>query len=375
MAEILSDAGFKTSGFIANPHAGAAALGLDRGFDQCMQVYALPKLQDVRPLEETTRFRVAWPEDVNEQIFAALPTFKKKGQFAYVHYLQPHKPYDPPARYVDRFDPDKAGSCKCGGQTWTKLHEKFEEANRTGRVLPNDLAHLIAQYRANLNYVDDAFGELIRKLKDAGLYDDSLIILMSDHGDAFFDHHRFGHNVHLYDDMTRIPLIMKFPKSDEVKPRRLRSLVETVDVLPTVIDFLNLDPPDGLEGESLLPLITGATDHLKDPEVVMSTHDLRKHAIRLGDHKYIYSTEDDQELYNLITDPREQENLFSKDKEKAVLLRKRLEQIIDLTTGSTQEEASDIRSDPRMKRLLETLGYVEGEEPSVTSKPTTRPAR
>jgi arylsulfatase A-like enzyme len=374
MAEILSDAGFKRSGFIGNPHAGAAALGLDRGFDPCVQVYALPKLQETRPLEETSNFRVAWPGDINEQVIAALPGFKKKGQFAYIHYLQPHKPYDPPAKYVERFDPDKAGACKCGGQSWMKLHEKFVEANRTGHVSSTDLAHLMAQYRATLSYVDQAFGELVRELKKAGLYDDALIILSSDHGDAFFDHHRFGHNVHLYDDMVRIPLIVKFPRSDEIKPRRLRSLVETVDVMPTVLDFLNLDPPDELEGESLLPLMMGVTDKLENPEVVMSTHDLRKHAIRLGDYKFIFSSEEDQELYNLIKDPREQDNLFAKDKEKSALLRKRLEQIIDLTTGSTQEEPSDLRTDERMDSLLKTLGYVEGEESSAISEPTSQPA-
>jgi arylsulfatase A-like enzyme len=375
MAELLAASGYSTSGFFANPYAGAPPLGLDRGYAHAVQAYALPELQEGRPIEENSGFRVVWPEDLDRQILAAIPGMKAEGQFAYVHFLQPHKPYDPPARYVEAFDPDRLGRCTCGGMSWKACFEQFTAANDSGTVDPVVLAHLVARYRANLKCADDGFGLLIERLKQAGLYENSLIVLMADHGEAFFKHRHFGHNVHLYDDIVRIPMIVKLPAKDRVAPRRLANLVETVDVLPTVLDELGIQRPEYLEGQSLLQLVRGQTDRLAEPYVVMSTMDLRMHAIRAGDKKYIYSSEKVQELYDLRQDPDEQRNLIREDPETAQLLRKSLESMIDLTTGSTQQGPSGLRRDPKMDRLLEKLGYVEGTatKPSSGDGASTKP--
>jgi hypothetical protein len=99
----------------------------------------------------------------------------------------------------------------------------------------------------------------------------------------------------------------------------------------------------------------------------MSTMDLRMHAIRAGDKKYIYSSEKVQELYDLRQDPDEQRNLILDDPETAQFLRESLESVIDLTTGSTQQGSSGLRNDPKMDRLLEKLGYFEGSATNSSS--------
>jgi len=353
LAEMLSDHGIKTYGFIGNPFAGAEATGLARGYGHCVQVYDLQAFAKTRPKEKSSHFRVTTPEDMNAEVFKAVDGFGKGGTFSYIHYLQPHKPYDPPEEYKRAFD--------CGSMAWDDLHVLFELGNEEGTASQATIRHLEARYRANIKYVDAGVGRLMDRLKRDGLYDESLIILMADHGDAFFKHRRFGHNATLYDDMTRIPLLMKFPRSDRVKPRRIGNLVETIDVLPTLFDYLGLAIPDRCEGDSLWLLIAGRTRQLVHPEVVTCTIKRNKHAIRVGDYKYIFNLSGAAELYNLRSDPDEQHNLIGEKPGVATTLRAKLGSMIDLASGKTLESQSHLRSDPRMDALLKSLGYV-GEE-------------
>ena len=374
-AELLKEQGFGAFGFIGNPFGGAEELGFARGYDACVQVYALDALQKTRATEKSSKFKVCLPEDINEQVFGLLSRFDKSGTFVYIHYLQPHKPYDPPEEYLRRFDPDRLGKCRCGGADWDELHDRFMLANRQGRATRTTIEHIRARYRANIRYVDAGVGALLDKLKAEGLYDDALIVLTSDHGDAFFKHKLFGHNTTLYDDMTRIPLLVKFPKSDGIVHRRIPNSVETIDVLPTLFDYLGLSRPEVFEGDSLWPLILGEAKEPSRPEVVTCTVQRNKHAIRVRDYKYIYNRNGPEELYNLRTDPDEQRNLVGAERAKASALRAKLESMVDLVGGKTIESDNDLRSDPRMDALLKSLGYV-GDEISDENRPsaTTRPS-
>lgn len=365
LAQVLSKQGMKTYGFIGNPLAGAEATGLARGYGHCVQVYDLERLQGKRAKEETSRFYVALPEDVNSEVFKALPGFGAGGSFAYIHYLQPHKPYDPPQEYRK--------GLPCGRLAWGDLHVLFELGNEEGKASASTIRQLEARYRANIRYVDAGVGKLLDRLRQDKLYDESLIILMADHGDAFFKHRRFGHNTTLYDDMTRIPLMVKLPRSVGVKPRRVRRLVETIDVLPTLFDELGLPIPDRFEGDSLLPLINGSTRKLQHPEVVTCVMSRQKHAIRIGDYKYIFNMTLAEELYDLATDPDEQHNLARKKRDVAQALRKKLESMVDLASGKTLETQSHLRDDPKMNRLLDSLGYVGGGDTEDVETPTTQP--
>ena len=97
-------------------------------------------------------------------------------------------------------------------------------------------------------------------------------MVTADHGDAFFRHGRFGHNRHLYDDMVRIPLILRFPPAAGIAPRRLANPVETIDIAPTLLDYLGVAIPDVYEGDSLMPLIRGEDRTLAGPEVILATN-------------------------------------------------------------------------------------------------------
>jgi arylsulfatase A-like enzyme len=356
-AEMLGGYGYRAFGVIGNPFAGAPALGFDRGYDECIQVYALRKLQAVRDIEERHHFRVTLPEDINEQVFRLLPKFGARGSFAYIHYLQPHTPYDPPAEYLRGLEPEGGRRRPLEGRSWDELHAAFVRANDTGRASPSTIAEIEARYRANLRYVDAGVGTLLDRLELEGWYDESVIVLMADHGDAFFKHGRFGHNMTLYDDMIRIPFMIKFPSSDGVAPRRLANPTETIDLLPTLFDYLGLQIPEQLEGDSLWPLIREGVRQLDGPEVVAATMPRDLHAIRLGDHKYIRHVQGAEELYDLRADPDEQRNRIGEEPATARALRQKLESMVDLRTRRTLNERNDLRVDPEMRRLLEILGY------------------
>lgn len=358
LPQILRDKGFATYGIIGNPFAGAPELGLDRGYDEAVQVYRLDHVVARSATEESKSFAVAQPSDINVEIFKRIPAWKKTGMYVYIHYLQPHKPYDPPERFVRDFN--------CGPASWKSLHDRWVGAMIQGRATEQTIRSLEERYRANIKYVDEAIGELIAKLKSAGLYDDALIILTSDHGEAFFKHKKFGHNLDLYDDMVRVPLIIKFPASDKVKPARRTNLTETVDLMPTILEYLGIAVPDQAEGESLLNLAYMKKDRLDGEEVILrafaftpssSIKSNNKHAIRVRDYKYILDVDAGEELYNLVDDPDEQHNLAEREPKKTADFRALLNSRIDTRSGTTIVHDSNLRKDPRMTALLNTLGY------------------
>jgi arylsulfatase A-like enzyme len=362
LAESLREAGYKTFGVIGNPFAGAPGLGFDRGYDEFVLVYAMRSLRGKRAREKSTHFLVTLPADINGQVFSLLPRFERSRTFAHIHYLQPHKPYDPPAEFLEAFL-SEGGEHGVAAQSWDRVHREFERANTTGETTQDVIATLEARYRANIRFVDEGIGELLERLRVDDLYDEAMIVLLSDHGDAFFKHRRFGHRKTLYDDMTRIPLLIKFPASDGIAPRRFPDLVETVDVLPTLLDRLCIPSIERMEGESLLPLVRGERNGLSGSEVLLATSSRRLLAIRRGDFKYIIHVQSEvEEIYDLRRDPDEQDNLAETHPELLRDLRRALEARVDLRSHSKREleEKNLLRNDPEMNRLLNALGYTEG---------------
>lgn len=377
-AELLASIGCRSFGIIGNPWAGADFTGLHRGYELCVQVWAQPELAKNRPLEDTRRFVVTMPEDINGASDAVLKKFGRSGGFAYVHYLQPHKPYDPPEKFLREYP--------CGVMAWDDIHDLWEQANKSGEAVEETVRQLEARYRANIRYLDQAVGAFFDKLKAADLYDDAMIVLTSDHGDAFFKHRQFGHNVHLYDDMVRVPLVIKFPARENIKPQRLAQLVESIDLLPTIFELIGAPRPAQFEGDSLLPLVTGERRRLAGPEVINCTINGSRHAIRVEDYKYIFTRKDNrEELYHLGDDPDEQRNLFDtpEGRGKAAALRQWLERVVDLSSGRSLKRGHALATDADMRKLLDSLGYTGGEisdevefeqSPAATPPTTSAPS-
>jgi len=358
LMEALGEHGYRGFGFIANPMAGLRRLGFHRGFDVYLQIYAHQhgSTRDNPIYHEDSAFKLVYPEDVQAVVDELISHFRPSHTFAYLHYLQPHLPYDPPAPYRGVFAPDETAET---GPDWETLRQGYVRANETGEAAPDLVALLEARYRANLLYADAGVGALLEALRRAGLYDEALIAVTADHGEAFFGHGRLGHNYTLYDDMTRVPLLIKFPAADGVEPRRLSHPTETVDLLPTLFDYLGVPVPEQAEGISLWPLIRGEREELARPEVVLSTAARDRHAIRLGAWKLIVDAEGKSELYHLARDPDEQRDLAAAEPERVAELRQRLARALGSAAGEPERQAPDWELEPELRELLETLGYAE----------------
>ena len=289
------------------------------------------------------------------------------------HPIDLHWPYWPPKPYDHMFDSGYKGSHDFNTLAGGKLargdvlfgHVKFQK---------EEMEHAIAHYDGAIKYVDTQIGRILDTLKEIGLEDETLVILTSDHGENFGEHDfYFQHAASLYEPSIRIPLIFKHPRLVP-KGKIIKQRVQNIDIMPTIMDMLNVPLIDRIDGISLLPLLKGET--LKCREFIFA-ESLEEHfkghkriffpgikgkwrTMIIGDWKIIYiphPQNDIFELYNLKDDPDEKNNLISKEKEIASEMKKR---ILEFLKQQSNEGDADLSSmDDKSKKLLRELGYME----------------
>jgi hypothetical protein len=218
---------------------------------------------------------------------------------------------------------------------------------------------LSSRYKVEVEYVDQHVGAVLRRLEELGLYQDSLVILTSDHGEALGERNHYGHIEHLTDEMLRVPLLIKLPRTD---PRRAglelsaAGVVSHIDLIPTLLDLAGLPPLPGQRGMSLL--LPHESVHIAE------THrpQAKRNQIALLDAQYkmIYFADEKRfELYALADDPGEQRDVFAT---QSGLRDQWPQQLVALFAQSTASAASGGEPDEVDPDLLKALGYGGGEE-------------
>jgi arylsulfatase A-like enzyme/Flp pilus assembly protein TadD len=276
-----------------------------------------------------------------------------------------------------------AGPLARDGAEAQQIAEHWLESARTDRAFlflhlhgahtphqwPDGDRSRIDRYDDAVAYADRTVGGLMQYLKSHQLYDQSTIILTSDHGEGLGDHGEQGHGLLLYEEAVRVPLIIK-PAASEVWRRRVPDPVQLVDVLPTIADFARAPLPDGLDGESLTPLFDES--ETRSPRIAYAESLLgRLHfgwspaaSVTDGRFRYVRTTRD--ELYDLETDPREQVNLADELPEQVARLRAALDAInpgwtVQAPTGPGVLMAGPFDDRGReVRQRLEALGYIVG---------------
>jgi choline-sulfatase len=339
VAELLHAAGYQTAGFSTNWHVSHDT-GLDQGFgtfDFSPQATASDLLH---------RRVVRWLDGHGKDD----PPF-----FLYIHALDPHGPYTPPVEYRRRLAP----GARTDAGTGPELRRIFR-ANSTvrGRLI----AELPPLYDAEVAFNDHSFGALLAALRERGLYDSSLIVFVSDHGEEFDEHGDFGHGNNLFDETLHVPLIVKWP--GQRRHQEVRAPAQHVDLLPTLLRTAGLQPPKGLPGLDLA--LVAAADG--DPEA-LSGRAIVSHISRDGRDglsvvqagwKLIYPlTRDLAEtslLYHRATDPAEHTNRLADVPVRAGWL----ESLIRLEQARSRggREAQTYEMDEETRRGLEALGYL-----------------
>lgn len=216
------------------------------------------------------------------------------------------------------------------------------------------LKELPARYRREAEAADAAFGNLVAMLKKRQLYDSSLIVFTSDHGEALGEHGIVGHIVNLHDEMLHVPLMIKLPKGHEGRhflERSQRELVRLIDVAPTILDALGLPPLPGQEGTSLFVegdrTLLAQTFRPEAPRTLFALRDQRT--------KLIYDVEADTfRMYDLIADPGELQDIFAKAGAQRTAWQKQLR---DLAATAPSFHTGEVPMDAQMQDQLKALGY------------------
>jgi len=340
---ILHGEGYQTAAFVSSSVI-TAQFGFDRGFDVFRQ--------EVKEAIEATRPTSAW---VNEQAFDWLSRRDRdRPFFLYLHALDPHMPYSPPEPYRQRFAPQvdpAAGSVA------------HVVALRDGQIhpRPHEADDLLALYDAEIAANDEAFGRLLDQLRSAGLWDSTLVVFVSDHGEEFFDHAGWEHGASLYQELLHVPLVIRDP-TRRGAGRRIAETVRQIDVLPTILDRLGTAAPREIDGRSLLPLLGGTAQRSRAPAAVSSL-DLdgrRMESIILGRWKLIRTISNGRlpagsELYDLANDPLERTNRATTDRGVAAGLGGLLQRAE--RDGGRATAADQVPLDSELDRELRALGY------------------
>lgn len=352
LAEVLQAAGYRTAGLVDNINI-APLFGFDQGFDS--YTYLEPDLplgaSDVSSelaLYQAVRrayYMVAGGKVVVQEYYqdAATVTAAAKAWlaahpderfFLFLHYMDPHDPYM---------------EHPYSGVGYARASDQNPD--------PSLAATFSALYDGEVRYVDTYLGELWAFLQEAGLYENTLIVLTGDHGEEFQEHGGWWHGQTLYEEQLRVPLIVKYPGG-----ARAGTVVEeyarTLDVAPTVVDAVGLAVPTTWQGRSLW-------SDTAPPAYLFAEEELEGNVLRSvqqGDYKLILANRDNprglpaEALYNLGADPSERVNRAPEETAWAATLREvlgraqaeALEQRLQAEEGTIDEEAEE---------LLRKLGY------------------
>jgi choline-sulfatase len=299
VAEIMKKGGYRTGLFSSNGYV-SNKWGFDRGWDMTRNFIreSLPNGADY--LWKTTK---AWLD---------LPANKGKPTFLYLATVEPHVIYNPKKEFLAKYwDKPYRGPIKpaISGLQLGQI--------KMGKLKPDatDKAYLEALYDAEVTQSDSLFGAFIADLKARKIYDTSAVIMVSDHGDEFFEHGDVGHAQGVYQELVHIPLIIRAPGVFPAA-RVIQADVEAMDVFPTVLDLAGLPIPAGTQGSSLLPV---AYDEVgQSPRAAMSQNLAMTRGLKVARYRFIHGGQGKIELYDEIEDPREQKDLA---RERPVALR------------------------------------------------------
>jgi arylsulfatase A-like enzyme len=317
LPEILGSAGYNTTcvGFSGNASS--------RGFDQYLDYPGWGSWAEGRSPKAENLNEVALPE-LNRLAAADAPFF------LFLRHMDPHAPYLPPAPFErmfysgDEFDPSNKSMEPV--MAFAPFRDFFAQWMPPG---VRDADYVVAQYDGAVAYMDAAIQRILTRIDELNLADDTLVVINGDHGETLYDHECWFDHHGMYENTLHVPLIIrlpgKLPAGKRVAGKNLHQ-----DLVPTLMQLMGIRPGIDFDGQSLLPLINGkrATNYT-DFYITECTW-MRKHGWRTPEWKLMVALEPDfhfkpeVELYNLIADPLELNNLAEREPAIVATLKERM---------------------------------------------------
>ena len=336
LAQILGKAGYTTLATVDIPFFTRNGYGYDRGFEDYSWIpgqYRFISPSSERGERPRINYQRRYEEDycAPRTMAAAekyLEYYYKKKFFLYVDTWDPHEPWDPPSWYVEPYYPGYDGRV-VGPCYWNWREKGLKE---------EDIKIAHACYCGEITMVDRWVGRLLDRVKSIGLWENTVIVFTSDHGFYFGEHNFFGklrqqnnqaYQSPLYQEITRVPLLIYVPG---IKPKKVKAMVSLVDIMPTLLELAEVKTPETVQGKSLVSLLEEEKDTFRD-FVVSSpplynagesskivddwTRTVKKpHFSTIATPKwtFLYSTENSPaQLYDIENDPKESQNVLDKN--------------------------------------------------------------
>ncbi|MBI3474696.1 MAG: sulfatase-like hydrolase/transferase [Acidobacteria bacterium] len=334
---LLHQRGYHTAAFLgANilDAKGGTAPGFDRGFD----LYDTD-FHDAAPGDDRYHSIERRAGDVADRALRWLSQTPQGPFFIWLHFYDAHDPYDPPSPFKERY-PE-------------------------------------APYDGEIAYTDSVVGRLVDALRQRGLFDNSLIAIAADHGEAFGEHGEERHGMFLYDETIRVPLLLKLPQQ-KLAGRKVDPRVALVDLAPTLLQAAGMTVPATMQGSSLFSLLESdesspgnqkEKDKPKDSDrAIFSSSSYARRVFGASElrswrsGKYLYVQSPKRELYDLPLDPSTSNNLASSSQAVADTLDTQVSGFLQKTSSTRNKNA---KLDPSVVEKLRALGYLASENNAV----------
>jgi arylsulfatase A-like enzyme len=360
LAERLAEAGYLGAGFVANFQLDEK-LGYAQGFSD----WRIFRHRDGMPAGDMLPSILFWVDQ-------AWPGSPNRARLLYLHYLEPHSPYDPREPYRTRFRPSWVS--ESDAQRFNAKLKQFDFS----AMSPREMEGLVPLYDGEVASIDDALRRTFAELEARKVLDNAIVVITSDHGEEFLEHGRFAHGYALYEESVRVPLIFVGPGI--AAGRRVEQNVSLVDVAPTLLDLLDLAAQPTFEGRSLRPQMErswlatlrgrgGAEERQRNVLIELpptgSPLDQRAQSVAwlAGPLKLAIALEGAKrsevpELFDLASDPGEKHPNPPGREEEAESLRSSLRTELTALAARARSEGEKGSIDEATREALRALGYA-----------------
>jgi arylsulfatase A-like enzyme len=377
LAEILADRGYQTAAVVANPGFLSDGFGLGQGFGYYDQRVPTPFLgrtnreYSFRAVIRRMLMRFSVPRhydqiarragEINDSAFEQLDRLKQKDRpfFLFINYMDAHWPYIPPEPFHTKY-PGIDESF--GLEQYFRLLDSV--VHEGGRVSERQRRHLLSQYDGAITYLDAELGKLFTKLREMQLMDNTVVVITADHGEAFGERNLMEHGISVYQNQVHVPWLIRYPgDSAERAPRGsvIEDPISSVDLLPTIAEFLGMPPLKNLDGISLLHApgrerILYSESYPRGSLLKEARFQRTERSAVHGQWKLITSTAGKHELYDIGSDAAEAHNLYQ---EQETVSRQLSQQLRTWVQKGEIAAKSGSGPDRQTMEMLKSLGYVQ----------------
>jgi len=373
LAESFRAAGYATTSFSSVLFTGQFS-NLHKGFEELHEDGSVAKPGSSKTAREFVDRLDGWLETHRDGPF-----------FVFLHVFDPHDPYEPNAPYDALWaDPAKKEEHERQAKDVKKfikdpLMRQFgmparDELQKAGFDPNAYVEYDEGWYDGSIRAMDVEIGRLVERLRALGLDEDTLLVFLSDHGEEFHDHGRMFHGQTVYGELTQTPLIIRWP-AGVPKGRVIDEVVQTIDVFPTLLDLSGIKPPPGIQGQSLVPLVTGQGQWKARPAISEKAKtasagappplDTESYAIVDGGWKLIHNTQrsagmTEFELYDFLKDPLNKTDVAAQHPDIVARLSKALDGWHQMASAARLKPDSETTKSlsPAQLQRLRSLGYV-----------------